>query len=214
MSAKRKINWKKAIIGGVVGASLGLGFWASKAFYIVAKVIDGDTFVTKEDRYIRLDRSIDAPEIDSCLGVEAKEELSDLIVGKKVFVKADYVDDKKRLIGSVYTINGDVGVAILKKGLAEYDNSGASPKNKDYLEAASFARENNLGIYSKCTETQNPKNPKCNIKGNVRDGNKTYSTPNCSSYGQTIVQLYDGDKWFCTESEAKKVGFTKGGDCK
>lgn len=216
MSAKKKKGSRvKRIVIATTGATIiGLGFWSSKAFYTVAKVIDGDTFVTAEDRYIRLDRSIDAPEIDSCLGLESKEELSKLIVGKKIFVKADYVDDRKRLIGSVYTLEGDVGVAMLKKGMAEYDNQGASQKNKDYLEASRFARENNLGIYSKCTQSQNPQNPKCNIKGNVRDGNKTYLTPTCSSYGQTLVQLFDGDKWFCTESEAKKEGFVKGGDCR
>ena len=211
--SSKKHSIKKIVLTASVATVIGLGFWSSKAFYTVAKVIDGDTFVTTEERYIRLDRSIDAPEIDSCLGMEAKEELSKLVVGKKIFVKADYVDDRKRLIGSVYTVNGDVGVAMLKKGLAAYDNKGASEKNKYYLEAARLAKDNNLGIYSKCTQTENLDNPKCNIKGNAINGKKTYLTPNCSSYGQTLIQLYNGDKWFCTQAEAVKEGFTKSGDC-
>ncbi len=206
---------KKAIVGATVATTLGLGFWASKAFYTVASVIDGDTFITSENRYVRLDRGIDAPEIDRCLGKESKVELSKLVLGEKVFVKANYVDDRKRLIGSVYTINGDVGVAMLTAGLASYDNVGSSDKNNDYLEASRLARQKRVGIYSShCTQTQNPENSKCNIKGNVNDNGKHYSLPECPSYGQSVVQLHFGDQWFCTEAEAKKAGFAKGGDCK
>lgn len=45
---KKTKTWKKIVATGVVTASLGLGFWASKAFYTVTSVIDGDTFVTSE----------------------------------------------------------------------------------------------------------------------------------------------------------------------
>ncbi|KKU09692.1 MAG: Succinoglycan biosynthesis protein ExoI [Candidatus Woesebacteria bacterium GW2011_GWB1_45_5] len=214
---KRKVKvkgWKKVAVTGALTATLGLGFWASKAFYEVKEVIDGDTFITKEDRYVRLDRSVDAPEIDSCLGKEAKEELEKLVLNKKVFIKTSYVDDHRRMISSVYTINGNVGAAMLEKGLAVYVPKGEENK-RILLEASRKAREVKIGVYSSvCTQSVNPKNSKCNIKGNVRQYGNHYSHPGCSSYGETLVQLHLGDKWFCTEREAKMAGFIKGGDCR
>lgn len=199
-------------MGTALTAATGLGFWASKAFYEVKEVIDGDTFITADQRYVRLDQNVDAPEIGSCLGKEAKEELKKLVLNKKVFVKAVYVDDHKRLIGPVYTINGNVGAAMLKKGLAVYDNKGGS--DKVLLEASRMAREAKTGVYSStCTQSVNPKNSKCNIKGNVSDAGKHYSFPGCASYGQNLVQLHMDDRWFCTEKEAKSEGFIKSGDC-
>src|SRR3989344_4708237 len=97
--SKKKLRWKKVAATGVITASLALGFWASKAFYTVKKVIDGDTFITLENQYIRLD-SVNAPELDYCLGKESKDELSKLILGKKVYLRVTYIDGYKRLVAS------------------------------------------------------------------------------------------------------------------
>jgi hypothetical protein len=117
--SKKKIGWKKVVTAGIITASLGLGFWASKAFYTVTSVIDGDTFITSEKQHIRLD-SVNAPELGSCLGTEAKTELSKLVLNKKVYLKVTYIDGL-RLIASVYTTRGNVGELMLKSGLATFD---------------------------------------------------------------------------------------------
>lgn len=212
MSAKRKINWKKAVVGGVIATSIGLGFWSSKAFYTVDHVIDGDTFETTEKQRIRLD-SVNAPELEYCLGNEAKEELEKLVLHKKVYIKVSFVDGT-RLISSVYTTKGNVGAKMLEKGLATFADKSAQ-KQPGLLKISQTARDKKIGVYSpKCTQETNPTAPKCNIKGNIREGVKYYRFPTCYYYNHTTVELYKGDKWFCTESEAKKDGFTKGGDCK
>ena len=101
---------------------------------------------------------------------------------------------------------------MLKKGLATL-RGGA--KRDNLSNATNYAQNKNLGVYSNlCTQQENLQKPECNIKGNNRDGQRMYRFPGCKNYDSTLVQLYRGDQWFCTETEAKKAGFTKGGDCK
>ena len=209
--ARKKPSWKKLLAAGVVTTSLGLGFWASKAFYEVEDVMDGDTFSTKEHQYIRLS-DIDAPEIDGCLGREAKEELSKIIKGKKVFIKVTYTDQKYiRFIGTVYTLRGNVEEAMVKKGLATLHGN---KEREELRKAAEEARNKGVGVYSPaCTQTENPKNAKCTIKGKASNKEKLYQFPGCKYYKDTLVQLHLGDKWFCSEKEALVAGFTKSGAC-
>lgn len=213
MSAKKKTSKVKKIIAAAAGAVIiGLGFWSSKAFYTVDHVIDGDTFETTEKQRIRLD-SVNAPELEYCLGPESKAELEKIVLHKKVFIKVSFVDGT-RLVASVYTAQGNVGAKMLEKGMATFADKSAQ-KQPGLLEISQKARDKKIGVYSdKCTQETNLANPKCNIKGNIRDGVKYYRDPSCYYYNHTLMQLYLGDKWFCTESEAKKEGFVKGGDCK
>ena len=52
----------------------------------------------------------------------------------------------------------------------------------------------------------------CDIKGNVNsDGDKIYHRPGMSAYNNTKVKPEEGDRWFCTEAEAKAAGFRKAG---
>lgn len=207
---KRKISLKKAVAGGAVAVTLSLGFWASKAVYTVKSVIDGDTFVTAEDQYIRI-ANIDAPERGRCGSDEATSELSKLVSGKKVFMKVIYFEGNRQ-IAYVYTLQGDVAINLLKKGVVVAKNTGKS--NKELTNATDYARERKLGVFSdKCTQEKNSENPKCNIKGNISQYGKFYRTPDCSQYNITILQLYLGDQWFCTEKEARNAGFTKSPDC-
>jgi endonuclease YncB( thermonuclease family) len=210
--SKKKFGWKKFVAAGVLTTSLGLGYWASKAFYAVEKVIDGDTFITTENRYIRLD-SVDAPELNYCLGKESKIELEKLILGKKIFIKVTYLDNYKRMVASVFTISGNVGEKMLTKGLATYHNKG-NQNQENLYKAAQYAKNKRIGVYSPvCTQATNPINPKCNIKGNTTGDKNLYRYPGCRLFNSTMVELHLGDKWYCTEKEALKAGFNKGGDC-
>lgn len=210
--SKKKVGWKKVVAASVITTSLGLGFWASKAFYTIKEVVDGDTFVTNENRYVRLD-SVNAPELEFCLGKEAREEMKKLVLNKKVFLKVTYVDDRNRLVASVYTINGNVGEKMLVKGLATFKDKGTQ-QGTNLSKTEGAAKKAMIGIYSPmCTQTENPGNSKCNIKGNVVENGMFYHHPGCQSYATTLVQLYLGDKWFCTESEAIRAGFIKADNC-
>ena len=210
---KKKVGgWKKAVVAGALTASLGLGFWASKSFYTVREVYDGDTFVTTSGLHVRLD-NVNAPEIDDCLGKEAKDELSKLVLNKKVFIKVALVDPYKRVIASVYTTDGSVQEKLLKSGLAIYERERGVAQDS-LFPIAQKAKEEGLGVYSsKCTQLINPTNSKCDIKGNTRGSSKIYQIPGCRNYENTLVQLHLNNVWFCTEKEAKAAGFVKSGDC-
>lgn len=48
----------------------------------------------------------------------------------------------------------------------------------------------------------------CTIKGNVNSkGDRIYHTTASRDYDVTKVKLEEGDRWFCTEEEAKAAGF-------
>lgn len=177
--------------------------------YRALRVIDGDTFVTTENQYIRLN-SVQAPEKGRCGYEEAKKELEKLVLNKPLYIKVLFHDQFGRQISQVYSIEGNVNEKIVAKGLAIVE-SGTS--TDEVSKANNLAREKKLGIYSeKCTQMENKEQPKCNIKGNDRNG-KIYYLPSCGVYHNVSVQLYLGDQWFCTEKEAITSGFRKPQQC-
>jgi micrococcal nuclease len=63
-------------------------------------------------------------------------------------------------------------------------------------------------------EASKPKED-CVIKGNISDRGfgKIYFVPNCINYNRVKIDLKRGEKWFCTEEEAKEAGFRKATNC-
>jgi cold shock CspA family protein len=53
--------------------------------------------------------------------------------------------------------------------------------------------------------------PGCTIKGNISidTGNKVYHLPGMEDYESTVIDPTQGEKWFCTESEAIANGWRK-----
>lgn len=217
--AKRKIPLKHALVGGVLLVStIGGGYFVFKnsgvkvPAYTASRVIDGDTFETKEKQLIRLS-SADAPELDKCWGSEAKKALETLVLEKPLYIKVQYRDSYYRLISVVYTPDGSVNEAMIRQGDAYYAKTGKD-SGEELVEAATEAREKQRGIHSQaCTQMVNTLNQKCSIKGNQRANEKIYYTPSCWYYDQVKVQLYGDDQWFCTENDAVKAGFRKPEDC-
>ena len=129
-------------------------------------------------------------------------------------LKVIYKDSSDRLISQVYNDQGLVATQMAALGMVYYTQAGISDPGLKF--AYLKAKQDKVGIFSpKCTQTSNVNNPKCLIKGNknVYDKRKLYRFPGCGQYNNTDVQLFWGDRWFCTESEAKQAGFTKGSDC-
>lgn len=221
--AKKKGNWRRAVaVSASALAASGMLWYLTGVngakipvpSYRAMRVIDGDTFETEERQLIRL-TGIDAPEMENCNGPESKQALAKLVLNQNLYVKVIYRDRGNRLISHVYNDDGLVSQQMIKTGMAY--NTGTAIKDPALGQAAAAAREGKLGIYSpKCTQTTNPNSKTCVIKGNLRipgNGNKTYHFPGCGQYNQTLVELYKGDQWFCTEAQAKKADFTKGADC-
>ncbi|WP_348629607.1 hypothetical protein [Mesorhizobium sp. WSM1497] len=51
----------------------------------------------------------------------------------------------------------------------------------------------------------------CNIKGNVSidTGERIYHVPGQKYYSQTIIRPEYGERWFCSEAEARAAGWRK-----
>ena len=199
------------VIGVAAAVAAGTFLWFKTVVpsYSALRVIDGDTFVTKENQIIRLN-ALNAPEKDRCGFDEAKNELEKLVMNKPLYIKVVFHDKFGRLIAQVYSTDGFINEIMLSKGLV-YLESGTDATA--VFPASNLARNKKLGIYSsKCTQTENLKEPKCNIKGNDRNG-KIYYLPTCGVYHNVTVQLYLNDRWFCSEKEAITAGFRKPQQC-
>jgi len=51
----------------------------------------------------------------------------------------------------------------------------------------------------------------CNIKGNVsiETGEHIYHVPGQEHYSETIIRPEFGERWFCSEAEARNAGWRK-----
>lgn len=189
----------------------------AKDEYAVTRVIDGDSFIIGEGelagREIRLN-NINAPELNNCGGPESKAYLESLIGGKSLRLEAIVKDKFNRPLAIAYLGNTLINEQIVKNGWANFVSGASSVA--DLVKAASDqAKLDKVGIFgSLCLQTQNPDNPKCSIKGNNREGKKTYFFPGCLNYSNTDLNLNEGDQWFCIEAEAQKAGFVRSGNCR
>jgi len=142
--------------------------------------------------------------------LEAKQQLSQLINGQKIELEVISTDNFGRLVAFVFKDNLFVNEVMLTRGLAQKSDIKSQYRAQLY-KAEHQAQQTKIGIWGlKC---QHPKN--CNIKGNYRRDNKTkiYHLPQCYNYQKIVINLNRGDKWFCSESQAIKAGFTKSKDC-
>ncbi len=183
----------------------------------VIRVIDGDTFETKDRAIIRFD-TLDAPELDHCGGPEAKAALEKLILNKNVRLVSEARDVNGRQIASVYIDNTWIDEELLRTAWVIY---ASSTLDKDHiLKNIDLDNEKGLrGVYSsKCMSYENTEDPGCVIKGNIvgewtNKGKKLYHYPGCIQYKTTRLEKYRGEEWFCTEAEAKVAGYSKAGGC-
>jgi micrococcal nuclease len=203
-------------ISVVVNCILGFLFFQSKStldgLVQVERIIDGDTFIVAGNRQVRL-MSVNAPEVGLCGSDQATEKLEQLISGKKVRLVGNINDTFGRLLALVYIDDLLVNKEMISAGWARF-TSTASPESETLKAAFNQAKADKVGIFSDlCYQNTNPNNSKCNIKGNVREGKKTYFFPGCGNYSNVAIELDQGDLWFCSEQEAVEAGFTKATNC-
>lgn len=51
----------------------------------------------------------------------------------------------------------------------------------------------------------------CHIKGNIslNTGEQIYHVPGQSYYDETVISTSKGERWFCSEDEARQAGWRK-----
>ncbi|MEI4487011.1 thermonuclease family protein [Frigidibacter sp. MR17.14] len=191
-----------------------------------AVVHDGDTLRIGGER-VRL-YGIDAPELaqtcsrsdgrDWPCGRWSREKLAVLASGE---IRCEGIerDRYKRLVARCRGPGGDIGAAMVEAGAAFAYRRYAL----DYVDAEKRAAIAGLGIWQGEAEApaafraagqpapQPAPAETCAIKGNISDNGRLYHLPGMRSYAKTRIDTGRGERWFCSEAEARSAGWRRAG---
>jgi endonuclease YncB( thermonuclease family) len=197
-----------------------------------AEVTDGDSLEIGETR-VRL-FGVDAVEgRQSCTrggrtwacGNEAARKLRELVGGRTVSCTKRDVDDYGRTVAVCRSGNVDLGAEIVRAGFAtayrRYSNDYVNEENDakaarrgiwagEFEQPESYRRDERGEAPAPRRATAPPRPPRdgCYIKGNINgEGDRIYHVPGTSSYDDTVVDEGKGERWFCTETEARTAGW-------
>ena len=192
-------------------------------------VTDGDSFTIGETR-IRL-HAIDAPEArQSCgrngapwgCGAAATTKLRDLVGTRDLVCTKTDTDSYGRTVAICVSDGVDVGAEMVSTGLAlAYREFG-----DDYVSLEDDARAAGRGVWATAftppwewrrnPQAESPTDPSppnarddCRIKGNVSRGKeeRIYHVPGSRSYDETVIDAARGERYFCSEDEARSAGW-------
>lgn len=100
-----------------------------------------------------------------------------------------------------------VPTSVVNNSPPDNSNSSNESNNSDDNANNSGNSENAFQCIGGCAS---PPDPSCTIKGNVNSsGEKIYHVLGGSFYNRTDIKPEEGDRWFCTESEAQSAGFRR-----
>ncbi|QSH39061.1 thermonuclease family protein [Candidatus Kaiserbacteria bacterium] len=206
--------------------------------HMVQSVIDGDTIRIEKRIKVRL-LGIDTPEKGECYYTESKEYLTELVDDKNVLLEKELsgMDRYGRLLRYIIVENPNpeednilVNNKMVLEGYAFTNPISPDKKYRDLLATSQRkAKAEEKGLWgSACDYSQRDKDAKtlrekaskppskeCTIKGNISEKGygKLYFLEGCPNYGRVKVDTRKGESWFCTETEAKKAGFSKSESC-
>lgn len=191
-----------------------------------ASVIDGDTIEIHGQR-IRL-HGIDAPEGDQLCQVEAKSwrcgqqaslALDAKIAQRPVSCKQKDLDRYHRIVAVCFAGSEDLNAWMVAEGWA----LAYRQYSTDYVGQERAASAAHKGIWrgsfvppwewrtGKRLEVVNDtKSGQCKIKGNISStGERIYHVPGGQFYDRTQIDSVNGERWFCTEGEARAAGWRR-----
>jgi len=189
------------------------------------RVVDGDTIDIGGER-VRLE-GIDTPEqSQTCprrgsgtwhCGRKATKALKKLINGQSVLCQGQERGKYGRLIATCFVNDKNINAQMVRDGYA-----WAFVKcSTSYVDEERIARRKRIGIWSgqraeppwryrsrRWGRAQQVSPKGCAIKGNIsRSGGKIYHTPWSPWYDEVIIDKNHGERWFCSEGEAKAQGW-------
>ena len=197
---------------------------ATAGLVAVTAVIDGDTIkvrvggITERVRII----GIDTPELKGgeCFAQQAASAMQSLVQSKSVRLVRDPSqadrDRYDRLLRHVALADGRQVAQVLIAGGFGEEFTYAAPYagQAAYKAAEASARGARKGIWSSGCRAPRPAvapptTPKdCLIKGNIaNDGEKIYHLPGQRYYEVTKISESKGERWFCSESQARDAGW-------
>ncbi len=189
----------------------------------VIRVIDGDTFDVGDIR-VRL-HAVDAPEADqTCDGPDGaawdcgawvSAEVRDRYQGHVAVCEQTDMDRYGRVVARCAVNGQDIGEALVSDGLLlAYRRYGW---DYDLAEKAAVVAERGLhgSAFQRPAAFRADQRPKpqvaqdsnCPIKGNLSGNGAIYHVPGQQHYDRTVINTSDGERWFCSESEAVSAGW-------
>ncbi len=192
----------------------------------VASVIDGDTLEIHGQR-IRL-HGIDAPESgQSCendgrqyrCGQQAALALADKIGRAPIRCEQRDIDRYKRIVAVCRLGAEDLNGWMVRQGWA----IAYRQYSRDYVDDESAAQAAKAGIWAgrfiepsrwrrgdRLQVAKKPAAVACQIKGNISwSGERIFHVPGGRDYGPTRIDESKGERWFCSEDEARKAGWRR-----
>jgi endonuclease YncB( thermonuclease family) len=196
-----------------------------------AKIIDGDSFEI-DGTGVRL-FGVDAPEgRQDCTrdgrpwrcGDAAAAELRRLVGSSTIVCREQDVDSYGRIVARCSNGTTDLAAAMVRAGMAvayrRYSNDYVDEEREAKaarrgLWAAEFTppeqwrrSEGTAQAPAERTQSAPPRSARCEIKGNInRDDERIYHTRGSPSYDATVIDESRGERWFCTEAEARRAGW-------
>jgi endonuclease YncB( thermonuclease family) len=195
------------------------------------EITDGDSFEIGSTS-IRL-YGIDAPEgrqpctrdgRNWACGNEAARKLRSLIGDRTVTCTQRDVDAYGRIVAVCRSGGVDLAAEMARSGFAtayrRYSNAYVDEENEakaarrgiwagEFTDPAAY-RRNETAQRSTGSErpSSQPNSGGCAVKGNINgDGERIYHVPGSSSYDNTAIDESRGERWFCTEAQARAAGW-------
>jgi endonuclease YncB( thermonuclease family) len=187
-------------------------------------VIDGDT-IRVGGETVRL-FAIDAPELDQTCrrsegevwrcGTWARREVRRLFEGRRATCDPIGTDQYGRTVAICAVGGQDMGGVLVANGYAR-----AYLRYSDrYLETEKAAVVAGRGIFGsdmaapedhRAAERPPPQAAPggCSIKGNISQSGYIYHVPGQENYADTQINERRGERWFCSETEARAAGWRR-----
>lgn len=187
----------------VFAALAALAFWLTPPVGQVsgtARVVDGDTLWIGDTK-IRL-FGVDAPESQTPLGPVATQWLRERIEGRRVTCTERDTDRHGRMVAVCTQAGQDLAEELAAAGLA----TAYRRFSTDYVDEELAAKSAGVGIWNASAQTDLPD---CPIKGNISNSGRYYHMPGMRSYDNVRIDTSKGERWFCSEAEARTAGWTR-----
>ncbi len=168
----------------------------------VIGIADGDTVIlllpSQEELKVRL-AGIDTPEHGEPYFRAAKQALASRVFQQTVAMEITDWDRYGRAVGIIRIDGENINAWMVAQGHATVYRRYSHDPELDRLEAS--AKAANKGVWSLRTT-------RCKIKGNINGkGARIYHLPGSASYKATKINEAKGERWFCSEQEAKLAGW-------
>lgn len=191
------------------------------------RVIDGDTIDVGDVR-VRL-HGIDTPEVGQmCVsdrlgtydcGAFVRDELARRYGGQTASCDEIEVDRYSRSVAKCYVDGQDIGEDLVLDGLARAYRT----YSMDYDLAEKSAQVSETGLWSGMMQSPAAFRAQqratrqaaiaqevpdvCFIKGNISGSGRIYHMPHNRDYANTRINEAQGERWFCSEDEARSAGW-------